>query len=482
MNMNVVDMRRSVVRGSGVKTGRTALLTAISAPVLGFSSVLIGGVANYLVPLCALVVGLYLVVRNRPAAYITFLLGVWIFAPFVRRVVDYQVGFSDQSLILLSAPLASVPAILGWSRRGTQGNTFDILFIASTTIGVLFATAIGIRLNGVEPAVVGMTTLVCPLLCVPYLLSLERPSRSEVFEMLPSGGLVYLGAVSLYGIGQWYLAPAWDTEWIKNVADVAMTFGKPEPQGIRVFSTLNSPFPLGIVLVFLILLQVGRPATSLRVLVVGAAMVCLGLSAVRAAWVMLALTIVLLIVTGSVRRSWVAALILLGIVGTLLVPPAVSAAISDRADSIGAGSSDISLAARLELYSNVVPPLLSNPVGSGLGFVGAGVRSTGESGAAGFADTDSTYISALRLFGPVFALAILLGLIAISLRALAAPGRLNRPSGLAAFAASLVAVFLLGDMLSGVTAFVVWLVLASELKCDPKVVGDSQSEVGRLHD
>src|SRR4030081_1469123 len=52
--------------------------------------------------------------------------------------------------------------------------------------------------------------------------------------------------LSVYGIIQYVFLPPWDAFWLQNVsAQGSLSFGKPFPFQVRVFSMLNSPGPFG---------------------------------------------------------------------------------------------------------------------------------------------------------------------------------------------------------------------------------------------
>ena len=62
---------------------------------------------NFLFPFLGIVVG-GLLYATRPAVYIGFTFWIWFLTPFIRRVVDYQVGeFTTVSFIMLTPYLVS---------------------------------------------------------------------------------------------------------------------------------------------------------------------------------------------------------------------------------------------------------------------------------------------------------------------------------------------------------------------------------------
>ena len=55
-----------------------------------------------------------------------------------------------------------------------------------------------------------------------------------------------------YGVWQYMVAPAWDGFWIESTG--LLTFGKPEPRQIRVFSTMHSNGPFAVTMMAALLL------------------------------------------------------------------------------------------------------------------------------------------------------------------------------------------------------------------------------------
>ena len=59
----------------------------------------------------------YLVLRQRPGGYVSLCLWSFLLTPFLRRVVDVHVGYSQANVIMLTPYLAT-----SWGRCGRGGG------------------------------------------------------------------------------------------------------------------------------------------------------------------------------------------------------------------------------------------------------------------------------------------------------------------------------------------------------------------------
>ena len=170
-----------------------------------------------------------------------------------------------------------------------------------------------------------------------------------------------------YGIIQYLVAPPWDGFWLERANMVSI--GKPIPLSIRVWSTLNSPRPFGIIMQIGLLLLL-TTSKSIRIPATIAGYLSLLLSLSRAAW---GSHVVSLIVLSSslkpkfqIRLLITIACILFGLLPLLTIEPFASR-IGERLSSLSNLDSDGSAEARRNTYDIVFNQALTSVFGEGLG-------------------------------------------------------------------------------------------------------------------
>jgi hypothetical protein len=181
-------------------------------------------------------------------------------------------------------------------------------------------------------------------------------------------GVLVMG---LYGIVQFLVAPEWDRFWLINVQPPtgAGPFGSPEPLGIRLFSTMNSPGPFANTLMAaLMLLFTGQGI--LRFFAAGAGYLAFLLTLVRAAWG--GWFVSLLIFSSSLKAQLQMRLIItILMIGILAFPLTTiepfSGVIGKRTQTLSNVKEDHSFNDRMGNYNRVLGSALLQPVGNGLG-------------------------------------------------------------------------------------------------------------------
>lgn len=426
---------------------------------------------------------LVLVSRHRVVDAIHVCLWLWLTVPLMRRMSDLASGF-DSSNPVLAAPALSSMALLvvllrpEFYRTPAPGFAFFVFWVFSVTGGVSFI--VGAANAGVVPAGVTLLQWFGPLALGVAALSVDPPE--ELLAMLRSFSLVALLVLGAYGVYQWVVAPEWDAAWLLAVTPTSDYFGRPDPFKIRVYSSMNSPFVFGVTMVWLIIAQltaVGRRG-FVRWLAVGVGCIALGLSEVRAAWIFLALCLILLFAFRRlpVGRLTVGAVVLYGSL-TLFFQTALET-VSGRFDSLSSGGSDESLLARLVIYGDVLGPAMSAVVGAGFGSTGSGARASGGDAAAQFGNLDSTYLDILRTAGSVLGTICIVSLITA---AVVLGTRIGRTSGVATAATVFLLgapiVMLLGNVVSGPGAVLTFLSLAvgARARYDRSSTADQSSEL-----
>jgi hypothetical protein len=207
----------------------------------------------------------------------------------------------------------------------------------------------------------------------PILFGLYLAAYSERFELYRAvfqrtcvTALLVLGS---YGIFQFVVMPRWDIFWLENIIETAdqLTFGRPEPGMLRVWSTVNSPGTfatfcfVAIVMVILYQSKWKIPAILLGI-------VSLGLTLIRTAWGGFAVSLFLLLFT--LRRKSLLGILTIGVVAGCCLPlltviPGVSDVVVDRLKTFTNIKSDESYNDRQATYQKTLGTVSSNPLGTG---------------------------------------------------------------------------------------------------------------------
>lgn len=398
--------------------------------------------------------------RHHPERLLEAGLWLWVLAPGVRRVVDLSSGYHENSVVLLAPPLV---ALLGAAavvlRRPPALPDRRVLRLA-LRVAVLAASGGAVALlvgrAPVALALAGVQVLSPLALGLVAALAVEPARRLEVLDRFATGVGLLVGG---YGVVQFLVAPAWDVAWLRAVDDVAESFGRPFPLEIRVFSTVNDPGSLAVVLTFALLwLLVRRRAGLLGQLALVVGTGCLGLTLVRSSWIALAVALVVVVLRGWVRPGRLvlavaASAVLLTLAGTVAQP-----VVERFTGSVDSGASDGSFQARLTFGASQLAPALQSPVGEGLGSTGTAVRRD-SGGDQRFANTDSGYLEALRTWGGplgvVLIFSILSAVLALSWRV--APAA----RGAAAFLVTVPVQLVFSGVWTGTPGVMTWVCLAA---------------------
>ena len=348
-----------------------------------------------LYPIAALVAAALLLWR-KPAAYVGFMWWVWFLTPEVRRVVDYHVGYTETSLVMLAPFLVTGLALVAVLFKPQNLSHPYRLPLAFVTFGLLYAYAIGMLNNGLLTASFDLLNWGVPVISGAYLLTHARyvAAFRTVTQRTFIWGLLIMGS---YALVQYFYLPAWDGYWMDNAGLVSI--GISEPQEVRVFSTLNAPGPFAIV-VMVGLLLVFSSSGAVRTLGAVAGFVGFALSAVRSAWG--GWVVGFLIVASSLplrlRVRLLGTLLLLGIIATpLLSLGPVGELFNQRLSTVTDLESDTSFNARLALYADLSSFVVGNPLGQGLG--STGVATGLSSRETNLQDLDSGIIAVIYTFG-----------------------------------------------------------------------------------
>ncbi|MEM7770021.1 MAG: O-antigen ligase family protein [Cyanobacteria bacterium P01_A01_bin.37] len=317
-------------------------------------------------PASSLAIAVYLYFFH-PLFYINFNWFVWCFTPILRRLADYYRGAYDESSLMLTAPyLVTLVCILTLLRQFPKSHkTGDMPFMMAAG-AVFFAFLVGI-LNNPLTAVARTFLDWMP----PILFGLHISSSWRMYpELRRTTQTVFVWIAILagsYGVYQYMVAPEWDKYWLEAVENVS--FGLPEPQQIRVWSTMNSPPPFGCVMMATTLLLLICKGFW-RIPAAGVGYLSLMLSLVRAAWAGWIVGLITLVISLKSNLQ-IKILITIMIMALCVVPLTLiepfNEVIVDRLESFTNIQNDSSYEARAETYSDNLDLALSGFLGQGLG-------------------------------------------------------------------------------------------------------------------
>ena len=336
--------------------------------------------------------------KKRLPDYIIFCVVLFFIAPFVRRLVDFQLGFSSISLIMLTpymASLLSIPALIQAVSRSRSSFPLPfILVLASALYGYLLALIEG---RFVASTFDFLRWTLPP--CVALLIAFSPDHKPEILSKLTNVFLIFIPIISLYGCYQFLSVPLWDALWMIN--SQITSIGLPVPYQIRVFSILNSPGSCGVILMFGILLCYSAKGILARFVVPALGTVGLGLTLFRSAWISLAFGLAYIAWLGPMRTRitlLVSLLLVIFAAPTILVITGSEAVIAQRLDTLFNLNNDASTIARSAQYDQFLEQITDNPlgVGFGVGFYG------GKAGEGNVNIIDSGFVEIFFLLGSIF--------------------------------------------------------------------------------
>lgn len=304
----------------------------------------------------------------------TGILAVWMFAPFIRRVVDWKSGgFVPVTAISLLPILATVCLVIPiWPRL----KRLPIALrqpLGLLVVPTILAGLIGFARYGPSA---GLETLswLSPTLFIPYFAT-RLMSNADRKKLLQAS--VFLAALTAaYGVYQFLVLPPWDRQWLVQ-SGMTSSMGQPSPMKMRTWGTLNSTGPAGAVWALsLIMLTANRSASMQSKILLGLALVAsVATSLVRTSWIMFAVGIITLAAfsRGPERARVIGLLAFAGCVTILALPflPG-SQRVTDRFGTFGKLEEDRSLQVRISTGNEMISTLLDNPLGAGIGYKTAG--------------------------------------------------------------------------------------------------------------
>lgn len=373
-----------------------ALLATAGIGAAGFVGPL-AAVTELLYPLVATLAAALLLWR-RPVLYLSFTWWVWFLTPEVRRLVDYNVGYTEASLVMLAPFLVSGVALFAvFSRLSDLPRPYR-LPLGFVATGLLYAYGVGVLYNGPVTATFDLLTWGVPVVIGAYILTHTHLAAAlqEATRRAFVWGLLVMG---LYAAVQYFYLPAWDGYWMDNAG--LGSIGSSEPREVRVFSTLNSPGPYAAVMMAGLLLVFTRGG-FIATLGAGAGFLGFALAAVRATWAgwLVGFIVVAASLPPRLRVRLLGTLFLLVLVAVpIFTVGPVAELLSARLQSFTDLENDVSFNERLELYSSLPEFTAGNPLGRGLGSTGVASNLSTGTQASALQNLDSGIIAVLYSFG-----------------------------------------------------------------------------------
>ncbi len=367
----------------GLRRSRRGWLTAPSvwqqavamAVILSLTDILArlgaGPVARLFFVIAGLVTGAFYL-RRSCWHYLTLTLWFWTLTPLARRLIDYHAGFDPVNFVL------ATPNLMTLFMLKDVLNSRDLLRQRESLVGlllllpILYGLSVSLLQGQVAPGFIAAADWLAPLLYYFYFIAnwrridaAELPFR----EFLSINGVFVIG----YGIVQYFGPLPWDVAWV--IESGMDSIGKPEPYGLRAFSTLNAPGLLAIWLGTTLLLFL-HFRTRLTTVLLPAGVLLLLMTLVRSVAGTLAFGLVL---AGLLGRAETFKVVAAAIIGITLVGTGMSVADTKMADQITMRlntlnnlGSDESAVQREALYRAAPALIAANPLGLGIGAVGRG--------------------------------------------------------------------------------------------------------------
>jgi hypothetical protein len=341
-----------------------ALATAIS--------LLVGGVIAIITfPLGSIAVGWFFY-RRYPVFYCSFTWWLWFVGSLIRRIIDFRCGYITFGPWHLSAGLVTAMSILTLLKHlpkaHKQGGIPFVIASAACVYSYLI-NLINQGFTNIDQATFLLLGWLAPISFGFHLLVHWRdyPSYRQNILRTFLWGILFMG---FYGIVQYIFAPPWDRFFLKAVELEAnvLSFGKPEPFGIRLFSSMDAPQDFASMMgVGLILLLCVRG--SQKLLAMGLGYLSLLLSLARSGWLSWLFGTLLFF---NAVKSNLKIRILIGILLTVLIILPIttiepfSEVISERLETFGDTDSDGSLKARTGAFNLLIGHALVEFIGFGL--------------------------------------------------------------------------------------------------------------------
>jgi hypothetical protein len=293
-------------------------------------------------------------------------------------LLDWTGAIVDPRPLSLLPPLAAIAVGWRWIRAADLARGSVRLVTTAGVIGIA-AAVFGVVDGRWRGEGLGLLLWLAPLAVAAVLLVADRDETvrpdgpTEPADAVLDWLLAAAVVAAVVAVVQWLVLPPWDALWIRTA--VINTVGEPAARSFRPFGPLNAPAVLGVMLAAGLLVGFVRRSHPVPLALIAVALV---MSEQRTAWVAAAVAIVALILMvpdlrGPLGRT---ALVILAVSA---IGFAVSGGARTKLDRTLTGTSDVSVAARLDAYGDALGQELWTLTGSGLGSVGVAATAEDES-------------------------------------------------------------------------------------------------------
>jgi hypothetical protein len=328
-------------------------------------------ILSFLFPVLSVALAIYLY-RNAPLQYISFVWWMIFLAPLIRRLIDFNIGNFTFGPWTLTSSLVSLicgeKLFRNFPRLMFKQNGLPFILC---TIPILYGTLLSV-VHGAENKVIGNNFLawISPIAFGYFIQSNWQlyPALNQILRKTFLWGCLIMG---VYGVAQYLFAPAWDGFWLFKLMGADSPFGRPEPFGIRVFSTMNSPQTFATVMMAGLLLVFGENKNSLVMPTIISGMLAFLLSTARTAWLSIAIGLPALFL--SVRPKIQIRLLAIAFFAIVLLSYAISSeelneVINNRLQTFISLGNDESFQARSSGYQQLISVAITYFIGTGFDF------------------------------------------------------------------------------------------------------------------
>ncbi len=312
--------------------------------------------------------------RQGPARHLEISIVLFVWAPFLRRVVDFSAGFDPSGYMLIGPVLALLPPcadLYAWLVSGRMKRDTRMLWpYLLLGICLLYGLSLSIANGDMLPAALGLAKFLPAMLYGLWLVA-RGGEEPNVIEGAARGFLIAMPAAGLYGIYQYFYLPGWDSLWMTMTESINDAQGIAEAEGVRVFGPMNSAESLGHFSTAAILLLGFARRGWVSLLLCLPIFTGLLLCSYRTAWIGLAAGVIYCLWQGSTRRraAYVSICILAG-AAVILATTSFGDKVMDRLASFEAPSNDGSGQARWDQYVAIADHPDQLIVGLGIGGLG----------------------------------------------------------------------------------------------------------------
>ena len=428
-----------------------AIVVMIAVPVLCIAGNQ-AGLLRVVFPVLSFVVGVFLFWRSKPL-YVGLVCWLWFITPFLRRIADFQSGWSPTSAVLLAPYLAaSISTITLLTSLKHFGERKSLPYVCAL-VGITYGTIIGLVRFPLFNVLQALLNWVVPVI-FGFFIYQHRELYQEFRKVLEQSFLYGILLTGAYGIYQFFNLPDWDRTWMLNVQ--MNSFGAVEALKVRVFSTMNAPAIFAAVATCGLLLLFSLKGT-MRLLAAACGFLALILTMSRASWLSLIVGFIFLALQSDMRQRLRLAIVTVACMVFLLaatqIPP-VNDLVMHRIQTFSDPSQDVSYTARIDGHEEAFKQIMTEPFGEGLGSTDTEHGTEGDDDFIG--PHDSTVLELFYSLGWIGTLIYATGL-GVLVMQLMRSGK-SDPFVLSAKAIVIgfVAQCLLNSVLLGVLGFMVW--------------------------